>query len=110
MLIKFTPPRSKASDNAELFARIFAEVQSWPAQVIDDMRNLVARTDEATDLLARADALRSELNEAISKLNAREVILDSRESALQRRETAVERRESALTEAEQQLRSAIHAL
>jgi hypothetical protein len=67
------------------------------------MKLLHQQREDAASLLERGDALRSELNQEIATLNARDELLRGRESAL-------ERREKTVADAEQRLRATIAAL
>jgi hypothetical protein len=95
MIVQLRHPRPP-SPQYDLQSAIVRWLADLPANVIDDMKLLHAEREASADLLSRADALRSELNEQIAKANAHEALLDGRESSLQRREAAVAGREAVI--------------
>jgi hypothetical protein len=98
MLIQMRPPRAAPPPptGQVLIAALLTWLDNAPAGIIEDMKRLHDEREEAAELLSRADALRSELNQQIVAANARDELLSGRESALQKREAAVEKREAAL--------------
>jgi hypothetical protein len=71
-------------------------LETVPTAIVEDMKLLHQQREEAAEMLASADALRSELNQQIATANARDELLNGREAALTRREADLEKREAAL--------------
>jgi hypothetical protein len=105
MLVSLRPPHTKPSPptGQVLIAAFLDWLRDAPENIVADMKLLHQQREDAASLLERGDALRSELNQEIATLNARDELLRGRESAL-------ERREKTVADAEQRLRATIAAL